>query len=233
MIIFMKKNALRSELAAEFVGSMFLVMAAVASMIFFVYVLDANKSVAILANAVAVAFVLMVLIEMFSPISGAHFNPIVTLIMVLEKKINAKKAALFFVVQISGGLTGTLLTHLMFWNETGTLFAVSENVRSHAYFGEVIGTFILILAILMLVRGKSTHVPMMVGFLVGGQLMATSSTMFANPQVTVARMLTSTTSGIRPIDGLVFIAMQFIGALLAYAVYKLLFAIKSCEMEKK
>ena len=221
------------ELSAEFIGSMFLVMAAVSSMIFFVYVLDSSKSVAILANAVAVAFVLMTLIEMFGSVSGAHFNPVVTLIMALEKKIGAKKAALFLLVQTAGGIAGTALTHLMFWEEKGFLFSVSENVRSHTYFGEVIGTFILILAILMLVKGKSAHVPMMVGFLVGGQLMATSSTMFANPQVTIARMLTNSTSGIRPIDGLVFILMQVIGALLAYAVYKLAFSKNRYVLEEK
>jgi len=229
----MTKRTSISELSAEFIGSMFLVMAAVSSMIFFVYVLESSKSVAILANAVAVAFVLMTLIEMFGHVSGAHFNPVVTLIMLLEKKVGAKKAALFLLVQTIGGVVGTALTHLMFWNEKGVLFSVSENVRSHAYFGEVIGTFILILAILMLVKGKSTHVPMMVGFLVGGQLMATSSTMFANPQVTIARMLTSSTSGIRPIDGLVFIVMQIIGALLAYAVYKLIFSKNTYVTEEK
>jgi glycerol uptake facilitator-like aquaporin len=229
----MTKRTSISELSAEFIGSMFLVMAAVSSMIFFVYVLESSKSVAILANAVAVAFVLMTLIEMFGSVSGAHFNPVVTLIMLLEKKVSAKKAALFLLVQTIGGIVGTALTHLMFWEEKGFVFSVSENVRSHAYLGEVIGTFILILAILMLVKGKSTHVPMMVGFLVGGQLMATSSTMFANPQVTIARMLTSTTSGIRPIDGLVFIIMQFIGALLAYAVYKLIFSKNTYGVEEK
>jgi len=228
----MIKRTSRGELFAEFLGSMFLVMAAVSSMIFFTYVLESNKSIAILANALSVAFVLCALIEMFGSVSGAHFNPVVTLVMLLDKKINAGKAALFLLVQTAGGITGTALTHLMFWDEKGVLFSVSENVRSHAYFGEVIGTFILILAILMLVKGKSTHVPMMVGFLVGGQLMATSSTMFANPQVTIARMLTSSTSGIRPMDALVFIVMQVIGALLAYAVYRFAFSKVQINEEK-
>ena len=227
----MTKRTSRGELAAEFLGSMFLVMAAVSSMIFFVYVLDSSKSVAILANAIAVAFVLCVLIEMFGFVSGAHFNPVVTLVMALDKKVSASKAVLFILVQTLGGITGTAVTHLMFWNETGTLFSVSNNARNYVYFGEVIGTFILVLAILMLVKKKSKHIPLMVGFLVGGQLMATSSTMFANPQITIARMLTSSTSGIRPIDGLVFIAMQIIGALLAYAVFKLAFSKTTCESE--
>jgi len=229
----MTKRTSGGELVAEFLGSMFLVMAAVSSMMFFVYVLDSNKSVAILANAMAVAFVLCVLIEMFGAVSGAHFNPVVTLIMALEKKVSIGKAVLFIAVQALGGIAGTATTHLMFWNEIGALFSVSNNVRNYVYFGEVIGTFILVLAILMLIKKKSNHIPLMVGFLVGGQLMATSSTMFANPQVTIARMFTSSTSGIRPIDGLVFIAMQVIGALLAYAVYRLVFAKTACESEDK
>ena len=220
----MKKGIIGGQLIAEFIGSMFLVMAAVSSMIFFVYVLDSSKSVAILANSIAVAFVLCALIEMFGFVSGAHFNPVVTLVMALENKVDAKKAVLFVVVQILGGVSGVALTHLMFWNEVGAVFSVSDNVRSYVYVGEVIGTFILVLAILMLVKRKSSHIPLMVGFLVGGQLMATSSTMFANPQVTIARMLTNSASGIRPIDGLIFIAMQLIGALLAYVVYKLSFS---------
>jgi len=227
----MKKRTSVGELFAEFLGSMFLVMAAVASMIFFIYVLESPKSVAILANAIAVAFVLCVLIEMFGPVSGAHFNPVVTLVMLLDKKISKGKAVLFLCFQTAGGIAGTALTHLMFWNETGALLSVSDNVRRYAYFGEVVGTFILVLAILMLVKTKSKHIPMMVGFLVGGQLMATSSTMFANPQVTIARMLTSSTSGIRPMDGLVFIAMQVIGALLAYAVYRLAFSKSHISVE--
>jgi len=220
----MEKRTFRGALFAEFLGSMFLVLAAISSMLFFTYVLESSKSIAILANALSVAFVLCVLIEMFAPASGAHFNPVVTLVMLLDKKIDAGKAALFLLFQTAGGITGTALTHLMFWDEKGVLFSVSENVRSHAYFGEVIGTFILVLAILMLVKTKSKHLPMMVGFLVGGQLMATSSTMFANPQVTIARMLTSSISGIRPMDALVFIAMQVIGALLAYMVYRIAFS---------
>ena len=220
----MTKRISRGELLAEYLGSMFLVMAAVASIFFFTYVLESTKYVAILANAVTVAFVLCVLIEMFGPVSGAHFNPVVTLVMALEKNVSAGKALLFILAQTLGGVTGTALTHLMFWNEIGSLFLVSEQVRSYVYFGEVIGTFILVLAILMLIKTKSARLPLMIGFLVGGQIMATSSTMVANPQVTIARMLTGTISGIRPIDGLVFIVMQVVGGLLAYGVYKLVFS---------
>ena len=214
-----------SEIVAEFLGSMFLVMAAISSMVLFTNVFESNKAMAVLANAVSVAFVLIALIEMFGRVSGAHFNPVVTAVMLFEKQIGKSKATLFIIFQIIGGITGTALTHLMFLDEFGGMLAVSNNIRNdYVYFSEVFGTFILVLAILMLVKTKSNKISIIVGLLVGGQLLATSSTMFANPQVTIARMFTSSVSGIRPMDGLIFIAMQIIGSLLAYAVYKLIFS---------
>ena len=218
----MKKITLR-ELLAEFLGSMFLVTAAISPIIMFGLVFESDKGIAIIANALTVAFVLFALIEIFGPISGAHFNPVVTFIMTLEKKINAGKAALFMLVQFAGGIAGTILTHVMFFDEVGALLYISGNERSgYQYVGEIVGTFILILVILLLVRSKSSKTSIAIGLLVGGQLMATSSTMFANPQVTIARMLTDTPSGIRPSDASIFILMQFTGALLAYVIYRLL-----------
>ncbi|MCL1883308.1 MAG: aquaporin [Defluviitaleaceae bacterium] len=230
----MKKQAPCSELFAEFFGSMFLVMAAVAPMIMFAEVFKATKAVALLANAIAVAFVLCALIEMFGSISGAHFNPVVTMTMLFEKRIDAVKAVLFMLFQFVGGITGTALSHLMFLGDVGSILAVSDNVRNeYVFFGEIFGTFILVLAILLLLKAGSNKISIIVGLLVGGQIMSTSSTMFANPQVTVARMFSDTVSGIRPIDGIVFIAMQIIGALLAYAAYRLLFANKNYGTEEK
>jgi len=230
----MNRQISKSELAAEFFGSMFLVMAAVSSMIFFTAVFEAPKSIAIIANALSVAFVLCALIEMFGSISGAHFNPVVTMIMLLEKKVTALKAVLFVVCQFAGGIVGTMFSRLMFLNEVGVLLSVSDNVRNeYVFYGEIFGTFILILAILLLVKAGSNKISLIIGFLVGGQLMATSSTMFANPQVTVARIFTNSVSGIRPIDALIFIAMQIIGALLAYAVYRLLFSKNTYMQEER
>jgi len=220
----MQKPTLLGALLAELIGSMFLVMAAISSIILFIVVLDSNISVAIVANAIAVAFVLTALIEMFGSISGAHFNPVVTVVMVIHKSITVSKAAMFIAVQIFGGVLGTVFTHLMFYDQMGGVLFVSDKVRSgHIYFGEVVGTFILVLAILVLIKIKSTKISIIIGLLVGGQLMSTSSTMFANPQVTIARIFTSSISGIRPFDAMIFIIMQFVGGLLAYAVYKLMF----------
>jgi glycerol uptake facilitator-like aquaporin len=212
----------RHELTAEFSGSMFLVTAAISPIILFTEVLESHIGIALIANAIAVAFVLGTLIEMFAPVSGAHFNPVVTFVMLIDKKITALKAAAYITVQIIGGVLGTVLTHLMFYNETGGFIFVSENTRT-VYFSEVIGTFILVFAILLLVKVKSNKLSIFVGLLVGGQIMSTSSTMFANPQVTIARIFTNSASGIRPFDAMIFIAMQFIGGLFAYAVYRFMF----------
>ena len=230
----MSKQASVREIGSEFFGSMFLVMAAISSVILFTSVFEAHKSIAIIANALSVAFVLCALIEMFGTISGAHFNPVVTMVMMFEKKIGIMKALVFIIFQFAGGIVGTMLSRLMFLNEVGVILSVSENVRNdYIFFGEIFGTFILVLAILLLVKTGSNKISLIVGFLVGGQLMATSSTMFANPQVTVARMFTNTASGIRPIDGIIFIAMQIIGALLAYAVYRFVFAKNNHRVEEK
>jgi len=216
---------MKSELLAEFLGSMLLVMTAVSSIIFFTIVLESHLTIAILANSIAVAFVLFALIEMFGSVSGAHFNPVVTAVMMLDGKITAVKAAFFVLVQIVGGVIGIIVTHLMFYEEIGGLFFVSDKVRGGwpVYFGEVVGTFVLVLTILVLVKVKSTKTSLAVAFLVGGMIMSTSSTMFANPQVTIARIFTATISGVRPFDAIVFMFMQFAGGLLAYAVYKLIF----------
>ena len=233
----MNKQISFGELLAEFLGSMFLVIAAISPMILFVDVLESHIGVALIANALAVAFVLYALIEIFGNVSGAYFNPVVAIVMAFEKKCGgmgctsrrciALKTLLFIPIQIIGGIAGIALTHLMFYGEVGGLLFVSDIVRSdYTYFAEIIGTFILVFAILALAKTKSSRLPLIIGLLVGGQIMATSSTMFANPQVTIARMFTNSIAGIRPFDGLIFIVMQLIGALLAYAVYKLIFSKK-------
>ena len=219
-----KSKSIHKALIAEFIGSMFLVMASVSSIILFTMVLESHISVALFAHAVTVAFVLFALIEMLGPISYAHFNPVVTMAMVLDKKIDYRNAAMYIPVQIAGGISGVIVSHIMFFDEVGYLISIADVVRNdYKYFSEIIGAFILVLAILLLTKMKLTKASIIVSFLVGGQIMATSSMMFANPQVTIARMFTNTASGIRPFDGMVFIVMQIIGALLAFTVYKLIF----------
>jgi len=219
-----------NRLAAEFIGSMFLLIAAVSPIILFIYVFESHIGVALIANAIAVAGVLFALIEMFRHISGGHFNPVVTMALVLDKKIGYSEAIMYVIVQVAGGIFGMVISHLMFYDEVGVLLSISSVPRGNSlYFSEIIGTFILIFAILLLVKLKSAKISIVVSLLVGGMIMSTSSTMFANPQVAIARMFTNTAVGIRPVDGFVFICMQLTGALLAYGVYKLVFS----ETEKE
>jgi len=193
-------------------------------MVMFWHVLGADFGISVLANAISVGFVLIVLIEMFRPISGAHFNPIVTIVMRMDRKIEAGKAIVFVLLQFLGGLLGAVFSHLMFYDTLRAVLGFHLHKRSvYTYFGELFGAFILILAILMLTQAKSRKISFFIGLLVGGQLLATSSNMFANPQVTFARMFSPTISGIHPVDALAFIAMQIIGAVLAYTIFKRFF----------
>lgn len=220
----MKPKFSPAPLLAEYIGSAILMIAAIAPIVLFVSVFESDISVALFANAVAVAFVLSALIEMLGPISGAHFNPMVSVIMALEKRITARRAALYIPVQIAGGITGTVLIHLMFYEVSGGLLFISDIKRNNYVFAsEIICAFILVFAFLVLARVKSNKTSIIIGLLVGGLIISTSSFMFANPQVTIARIFTNSAAGIRPADAFVFIIMQFIGAFLAYGVFKLFF----------
>ena len=210
-----------AQLLSEYLGSLFLVMAAISPIILFNRVLNAGIALAVLADALGVGTILFALIEMFGPVSGAHFNPAVTLATVICGTMSWRRAALYILMQIGGGLTGMIFSHLMFYHEIPRLVAVSEVTRvGGSYFAEILCTFILILTILLLVQRRSKKISIVVGLLVGGQLIATSSTMFANPQVTLARMFTYSAAGVKPIDGMVFILMQVIGAVLAVLVFR-------------
>jgi len=214
----------QKKVLVELIGSCILVVASIGSYTKFTVVMENTSHMALLANAIAVAFILAALIEMFGPISKAHFNPIVTMIAYLDKSFNKALAIKYIVAQFIGGLLGVLITHLMFYHYLGYLFHIASRERSgFIYFGEFIATFILILCILFLVKVKSDKTSLMIGLLVGGNIMATSSTNFANPQVTLARMFTDAPSGIRPIDGLIFIFLQILAALIANALYKNIF----------
>lgn len=210
-----------AKVISEFIGSAILVMVAISPIILFHSVMGMTIGLAVLADAVAVGFVLFVLIEMFGPVGGAHFNPAVSVAMLAAKKINARTAVLYSIAQITGGMVGMLTSHLMFYHEIQKIAEVSEVTRNGgAYFAEFVGTFVLVLAILVLVTIRSKKLPLAIGLLVGGMLMATSSTMFANPQVTIARVFTYSAAGVRPTDALVFIVVEITGALVAVVVWK-------------
>ena len=222
-------RSLRIFNICEFIGSMFLVIAAIAPMILFVEVFHADIAIAVIADALAVGFVLIALIEIFGPICTAYFNPAVTLAMVIDRRITMKQASGYVFAQITGGITGLILTHAMFLETNTSLFTVSQISRNGGiYLAEILGTFILVLCIFSLGDQKSDRISFIVGFLVGGMLLSTSSTMFANPQVTIARIFTYSQAGISPFDALIFIVMQCIGTIFAVIVWENI--VKKCSI---
>ncbi|HOK27526.1 MAG TPA: MIP/aquaporin family protein [Methanomassiliicoccaceae archaeon] len=229
--------SLKQNLLAEFLGTMFLVTVAIASVIL-PFALDGSTVVlAVFINALAVAFVLFALIETFGSVSGAHFNPAVTLALLASKEIDKRKAACYIGVQLAGGFLGMLVAHLMFlgttstfYPDTSTLITISSNVKLPAlYFAEFIGTFLLVGVIIGCVRGGSKHTGLSVALVVGGMLVTTSSTMFANPAVTFARIFTYAICGIAPESAVFFMIAEIVGAISATYVFGIMFPSKLKE----
>jgi glycerol uptake facilitator-like aquaporin len=216
----------------ELIGSMFLVIAAVAPMILFIEILGSSLAIAVVADALAVGFVLFALIEIFGPICTAYFNPAVCLALALNKEITIIRAIRYSIFQIIGGIIGLIAVHLMFYDTIPKVLEISTIQRSGgAYLGEILGTFILVICIMSLVHQKSSRVSLVVGFLVGGMLVSTSSTMFANPQVTIARIFTYSAAGIQPIDAIVFIILQFFAATFAFFTWKYVISNCTCPID--
>ncbi len=182
-----------------------------------------NIAIALLGNTIATGAMLVVLILIFGPLSGAHFNPAVTLAFRLRHEISGGDTALYIVAQIAGALAGMLMAHFMF---EAPLLQISTHMRAGpAQFGsEIIATFGLLATIFGCVRYRPEAVPYAVGLYITAAYWFTASTSFANPAVTLARSLTDTFSGIRPEDAPLFIVAQLIGAMLAGAVFGWLFA---------
>lgn len=223
----MEKQNIKLALMAEYLGSLFLLMVVNGVVIMLP---DIFLGSALIGSVIAVPAILFVIIELFGPISGAHFNPLVTLIMYFEKKITGINGLKYVVVQTLGGLSGIFASHVMFYHESGGLWFISEVTRTDfTYVSEIIVTFMLILAVLILTKIKTDKSSFIIPLLVGANILSTSSTMFANPQVTFARMFTHSMAGIRPLDGFIFIIMQLVGTLLAYVVYKFAFKKNTAE----
>ncbi|MBI0582630.1 MAG: aquaporin family protein [Methanomassiliicoccus sp.] len=215
---------LKQNLLAEFIGSMFLVVVAIASTILPFNILGGDVALSVLVNAFAVALVLFALIETFASISGAHFNPAVTLSLVVSRDIRPRVAGYYIAAQFAGGFIGLLAAHLMFYDAMGTLLVVSDTVKTPGtFFAEFIGTFMLVGVIIGCVRGGSNKTSLAVAFLVGGLLVTTSSTMFANPMVTFNRMFTYAICGIAPGSAVFFIIAEVLGALAATVTFCYIF----------
>ena len=204
---------LKQNLLAEFIGSLFLVVVAIASTILPYHILNGGLPLTVLINALAVAFVLFALIETFASISGAHFNPAVTLALLFTRDINPRVAAYYIGAQFAGGFFGLLTAHLMFYDTIQKVIVVSDLVKGPGlFFAEFVGTFLLVGVIIGCVRGGSKNTSLGVAFLVGGLLITTSSTMFANPMVTFYRMFTYAVCGIAPGSAVFFIIAELLGA---------------------
>ena len=205
---------------SEYLGTTFLLMIVVGSGIMGQSLSD-NDSITLLANTIATGAGLIVLIWMFGKISGAHFNPAVSVVMFANGELSSRNFILYGLLQVSGAISGTLLANYMFGLDA---LQVSVNSRSglNLYISEVVATFGLLLVILRVRIVRSELVAPAVGLYITSAYWFTSSTSFANPAVTIGRMFTDTFTGIDPGNVLFFITAQFLGAFLAFGINKIL-----------
>ena len=202
------------RLTAEFIGTLLLLTTVVGSGIMGDQLADGNDAIALLANSIATGAILVVLILMFGPLSGGHFNPAVTLAFLLKGDIAIKDAVLYWLVQIVGGILGVWLAHGMFEQ---ALLQTSHNPRtgSGQWLAEIVATFGLVATIICVLRWRQEAVAYAVGLYITAAYWFTASTSFANPAVTIARGFTDTFSGIQPEHVGGFVAAQLIGAVMA------------------
>lgn len=200
------------RLAAEFLGAAFLLATVIGSGIMGERLAGGNEALALLANTLPTGAILIVLITMLGPVSGAHFNPAVTAAFWLRGDVNGRDAGLYVLVQLAGALVGVCAAHVMF---DLPLWQAGIKIRSGPgqWFAEGIATFGLLLTILATLKTKPAAVPVSVGLYITAAYWFTASTSFANPAVTLARAFSDTFAGIRLEDVPAFIAAQLAGAL--------------------
>jgi glycerol uptake facilitator-like aquaporin len=207
---------LSRRLSAEALGTALLVATVVGSGIM-AQTLTADAGLELLANTLPTGAILVVLITILGPISGAHFNPAVSLVFALRKQLSPRDAAVYACAQILGGILGTMVAHGMF---ALPLLGVAEKIRTGGaqWFAEAVAAFGLVVVILGGIRFQRAAVPWLVGLYITAAYWFTASTSFANPAVAIARCFTNSFSGIRPSDLPGFIAAEFCGALLGLLV---------------
>ena len=210
------------RLFAEALGSFLLFATVIGSGVMGESLSGGNVAVALLGNTGATGAMLFVLITMLGPISGAHFNPAVTLVMRLRGEIASGEALGFVAAQVIAGVLGVWAAHLMF-DLPIVQFSVKARTGSGQWAGEFIATFGLILTILGTLRGRPAAVPASVALYITAAYWFTSSTSFANPAITLARSLSNTFAGIAPADAPGFIAAQLCGALAGLGCARVLF----------
>jgi glycerol uptake facilitator-like aquaporin len=211
------------RLFAEWLGTLFLLAVVVGSGIMAERLSGGNTAIALLGNTIPTGAILVVLILIFGPISGAHFNPAVTLAFAIRKEISPSDSVLYVGVQIAGGIAGVLIAHAMFDNP---LIDPSTTARTGTgqWLGEFVATFGLVATILGCLKARPDAVPYAVGLFITAGYWFTSSTSFANPAVTIARGLTNTFAGIDPSHIGAFIAAQLIAAIVATVTFQWLLA---------
>ena len=211
------------RLMAEALGTFSLLATVVGSGIMAERLADGNVAVALLGNTIPTGAILVVLITVLGPISGAHFNPAVTLCFAMRREIAKREAAFYVFVQVVGGIFGVLAAHVMFEHP---ILDASTKARTGIgqWTGEFVATFGLIGTILACLKARPQAVPMAVGLYITAAYWFTSSTSFANPAVTIARGFSDTFAGIAPVDVAAFIAVQLIAAVLATGFFAWLLA---------
>ena len=209
----MQKFDLPRRLVAEALGTALLVATVVGSGIM-AETLTKDVALALLANTLPTGAILVVLITILGPISGAHFNPAVSLVFALKRDLTARDALSYMAVQVAGGLVGTMMAHAMF---ALPLFEASLKMRTGGaqWLAEGVAAFGLVATILAGIRFERASVPWLVGLYITAAYWFTSSTSFANPAVAIARSMTNTFSGIRPADLPGFVAAELCGAVAA------------------
>jgi len=217
----MGSYTLSQRLMAEALGTALLLATVIGSGIMGERLAGGNEAIALLGNTLPTGAILIVLITMLGPISGAHFNPAVTAIFMFKRTIPARDGAAYILVQILGAMVGVLAAHAMF---ELPLLELSTKARSGLSqgFSELVATFGLVTTILLTLRAKPEAVATSVGLYITAAYWFTASTSFANPAVTVARAFSDTFAGINLANVLLFVAAQFIGAFSALTVAQML-----------
>jgi glycerol uptake facilitator-like aquaporin len=213
---------MRHSVLAEFLGTALLLISVVGSGIMGESLANGNIAIALLANAIATGCMLYCIITLFSPVSGAHFNPIVTLAFVLRGEMAFMTALNFMAAQFVGGICGVWLVHVMY---DQPILQLSQTARSgvNLWSSEIFASFGLLLVVFGGLAHNAKAIPTMVGLYITGAYWFTSSTSFANPAVSIARSLSDSFAGIFPAHVPMFIMCQLIGMALALAAIKVLF----------
>ena len=219
----MISDATARKLVAEFAGTMTLLATVIGSGIMAERLADGNMAIALLGNTIPTGAILFVLITILGPVSGAHFNPAVTLAFAVRREIGHRLAILFVMAQVMGGLCGAMLAHVMF---EMPVLQLSQNIRTGPalWTSEFVATFGLLTVIFGGLRWRPDAIPTLVGLYIIAAYWFTSSTSFANPAVTIARSFTDSFSGILPSHAPGFILAQLAAALFASLCLGWLFA---------